>query len=306
MTSIEIPSNAIELRTTSPRSSFAMSGWPAVLFGVLFAAVGCGVVALGLYGDVDRANAPRTIIAFVGGIFVIAGLWTGVNGMLDVHRKRAAARYAAGAPGQPWAWDFAWQAEGIGNDTGRQIAQAFGFAVSFMIFLVPFHWLGFVKGAWPFAIGALVFDLIILGILARGIRLVLMRRRYGASWLRFKRFPFHPDDRVEVSLDAWGELGALPSLSATLRCVQERYEVRGSGNSRSTRVICYALWSATMTAERTRKGTFDIAFDLPPDAATCALSERPARFWSLELSSANVPGVDYDASFLIPVYPRPR
>jgi hypothetical protein len=43
-------------------------------------------------------------------------------------------------------------------------------------------------------------------------------------------------------------------------------------------------------------------WDLPNEAdLTTALSQRPARFWELEVR-ADTPGVDYHSRFLLPVY----
>ena len=308
MTSIEIPSTAVELRTESPHSAFAMSGWPSVNYGALFVLAGAGIAARAWFGGAEGMHAPRTIVVVCGAIFALAGLYVAINGVVDIRRKRATAERAASMPAEPWWWDYPWREDGIGNDTRREIAKTLGFALFFVIFLTPFHWIGFFARhpAPPFAVGAVLFDLVIVALLVRATRLALMRRRYGASWLRFRHFPFHPGEPVEVSLDGYGGLSAMARLTGTLRCVQERYETRGSGRNRSTQVICYALWSATMVAERTRDGGFDFSFDLPADARSSALSERPARYWELAVSSEDVPGVDYAASFYLPVYARSR
>jgi hypothetical protein len=44
-----------------------------------------------------------------------------------------------------------------------------------------------------------------------------------------------------------------------------------------------------------------VRFPIPPDAPTTELGARPPRYWELELS-AEVPGVDFGARFLVPVY----
>ncbi len=308
MTSIEIPTTAVELRTTSPRSAFAMAGWPSVHYGALFVLAGTAIGARALFGSASGMHAPRTVVVACGAIFALAGLYVAVNGVIDIRRKRAAAERAASMPAEPWWWDYPWRPDGIGNDTRREIARASGFALFFVIFLTPFHWVGFFSEhpVPPFAIGALFFDVVLVGVFVRAARLALMRRRYGASWLRFKRFPFHPGEPVELSLDGYGGLSAMTQLTGTLRCVQERYETRGSGRNRSTKVVCYALWSATMVAERNRDGGFDFAFDVPAGAPASALAERPARYWELAVKSDDVPGVDYSASFYVPVYQRRR
>ena len=304
MTSIEIPSYAVELRSTSARSSLAMTGLPAVLFGGLFVAAGVGISTRVYVGGMSGLHAPRAIVALSGAIFALAGLHVVISGLADIRRKRVARERAAAMPGQPWFWDYAWRPEGIGNDTTREIVKALGFAAFIAIFLTPFHWIAFfAKHPVPvFAFGAALFDLIIVGLLVRATRLALMRRRYGASWLRFLRFPFHPGSNVAVTLDGYGGLSAMTRLTGTLRCVQERYETRGTGKNRTTKVVCYALWSATTVAERDRNGSFAFEFEVPANAPSCALSERPARYWELAVTSDDVPGVDYAASFLVPVY----
>lgn len=304
MTTIRIPSGTPELRTESARSQIAMSGWGAVLFGALFVGAGSVVVGKGIAGDDTGMHAPRAVVATMGLTFALVGLWVLVNGAGDVIRRNDAARRAAELPGEPWRWDYEWRAEGIADGARREMARDFGFALYIALFGAPFHWVGFFApgNRWPFAISAVIMDLIALWLLSRGGRVLLMRRRYGAPMLRFRHFPFRRGGSVEVSLDSFGELSLLPHLDATLRCIQERYETRGSGTNRSTEVVCYALWSASRVIEKNRQGMYELTIDIPGDAPPSALSERPARFWELELKSPDVPGVDYSARFLVPVY----
>ncbi|HEX8848023.1 MAG TPA: hypothetical protein VF761_00655 [Gemmatimonadaceae bacterium] len=304
MTSIELPSSAVELRSASPRSAFAMAGWPAVLFGGVFVVAGTFIVARGALGGPEGMNSPRWVVGAAGMIFLLAGLWVSGNGAADVLRTRNVARRAAAMPREPWAWDYEWRRDGIESESRHDIARAFGIVVFIAVFSLPFHWIGFFAPRAPraFAVGAVLMDVALLWLIARAVRLVLMRRRYGRSWLRFARFPFRAGDRVELSLDSFGALSLVPSLQATLRCVQERYETRGTGKNRSTQVVCYALWSASATVEKDRKGFFDFGFDIPAGAPSSALRERPARYWELVLASGDVPGVDYEARFLVPIY----
>ncbi|MFL5561163.1 MAG: hypothetical protein ACJ79K_06800 [Gemmatimonadaceae bacterium] len=306
MTSIELPSTAVEMSRETARSAIALNGRPAIVFGAFFIIAGCGIGARALIGGTDGMHAPRVIVAICGALFALAGLWVSANGVLDLRRKRDAAERAAATPRQPWLWDYPWSHEGIGNDTSREIVSAFGFAIFMAIFLTPFHWIGFAKDGGPriFGVFALLFDLAVIGLLVRAVRLVMMRRRYGRSWLRFGHFPFLAGEPLEASLAARDGLAALTRLTATLQCVQERYEDRGSGRNRSRQVICYQLSSETKTVEKSASGTFDFSFAVPADAPNTALSERPARFWELVLTSDDIPGVDYAAKFLVPVYAR--
>lgn len=304
MTGIVLPPGAVELRTWSARSALPMSGGGAIPLGALFLAGGIGIIARATLGGMQGMHAPRGVVALAGVSFALVGLYILLVGIADRRRRAATAARRDAAPAEPWRWDHAWREDGIDADFGRDVARSFGAALFIAIFLPPFHWIGFFAPdrMLVFGIGALLFDGVIVWMVVRGVRAVMIRRRYGRSWLRFERFPFRPGQPLEASLDSFGELSLIPRLTATLRCIQERYEERGSGKNRSTQVVCYALWSETKPVERDRKGFFRIAFDLPATASGCTLSERPARFWELELKSDDVPGLDYEARFLVPVY----
>ena len=56
-----------------------------------------------------------------------------------------------------------------------------------------------------------------------------------------------------------------------------------------------------MTGEPGRP--LELRFDLPSHVPGCALSERPPRYWELEVTG-QAPGIDYGGSFLVPVYVR--
>ena len=71
----------------------------------------------------------------------------------------------------------------------------------------------------------------------------------------------------------------------------------------------YELWSDTFEVEgpgEHRRGDagVPVTFLLPPskDLST-SLSERPPRYWELKVE-ADTPGVDYEATFLVPVYAK--
>ena len=107
---------------------------------------------------------------------------------------------------------------------------------------------------------------------------------------------------MELHLARPALLADVTSPEAVLRCVQEEYDERGKpkDNNEPAVVIARELWSTTRAAEFQR-GEFVWRFKLPPGLPTTALSEYPPRYWELELKVAR-PGVDYAATFLVPVY----
>ncbi len=313
MTSISLPIGAVPLNrgSGSGPSSIPVQGWAAVAFGSVFALPGAGIIllALGVIGDVDRGrNAPRWVVFVAGVIFFLAGAFVVAGGIGNLRMRRRVAALQRHFPDDPWRWDHGWSDTGVTDASGRGIARLIGFFVFLELFLAPFHWIGWFspERPLPFRLLPLLFDLVALGVLWQAGVLVARRRRYGATSLRFGRFPFFAGSDVRVALPRTGQLTFLARLTATLRCIQERYEQRGSGENRSTKVVYYELWSRTIEVEPSRRGEFEMTFALPPDVPATELSARPARFWELELASGEVVGADYAATFLVPVYGRIR
>ena len=314
---VALPVGAIELSALSGPGPLAgaainagnaitVTGWPEIACGLALAVAGGAVMELASLGALNVIGLPAWVIPSVGLLFAALGLYITADGASGLRDQRATAERARSMPDQPWLWDHKWREDGIGGDTGAEMAKAFGFALSALVFLLPLHWaLVVVKGIpWVVGFGVVIFDIVIVGVTAHGVRLIRMRRRYGASWLRFRRFPFPTGARLEATLDAT-RMSNLSSLNATVRCVQERYELRGRTDSnRNLQVVCYALWSASARVDRSAKGTFDFEFDIPADAPGSALREQPSRYWELIVASDDVPGVDYQARFLLPVYRR--
>jgi len=288
------------------RSGTTIHGWSAVLFGVPFATAGATVGTLVTLGKMR--SSPPWLGVMLGALFAAAGLSLAMHGLVGVVRASRAARGRAANPREPWSWDHAWNPMGAVDDTKRQIRRTLSASLALALLLVPFNWVSFAAADAPrgFAVVTGLFDLLVLGLLVRAGYLVARRQKYGVSMLRFRRFPFVPGDEVELMLARSGPLASLEVLEATLRCVQERYEVRRTGSKSSSQVVSYAVWSETRGSEpgdgrRSTERDFAWRFALPPDLPGTSLAERPPRYWELEVR-AEMPGVDYRKVFLVPVY----
>ena len=141
----------------------------------------------------------------------------------------------------------------------------------------------------------------------RSVRPLAQLVRYGSGGLRYGRFPFFLGETLDVSFERTGRMGELRELTATLRCVEERYEMRGRGEDRSPVVVGYEAHRETkhvrVPAGAQKALGVGLSFALPGDAPPTLLGERPPVYWELEVR-AEAPGVDYGAAFLVPVYAR--
>ena len=313
---VTLPKGAVELPTfggpgpvsmvsINSGSAFTITGWPEIACGAVLAVGGYLVMSPASLAAAAVIGAPPWVAPAVGLLSAALGLYLGADGLSAVRHKRGTDSRARAMPDKPWLWDHEWREDGIGGDTGGEIAKAFGFALFALVFLLPLHWAVLkVKGLpWVVGFGAVIFDVVIVGVTVHGVNLIRMRRRYGTSWLHFRRFPFRTGEKLEASVDATRGMSELPSLNATLRCVQERYEIRGrTSSNKQFEVVRYELWSASERVDRSAGGAFNFEFNIPADAPSSALHERPSRYWELVVAGDDVPGVDYHARFLVPVY----
>ncbi|MCP4897127.1 MAG: hypothetical protein GY906_09160, partial [bacterium] len=146
-------------------------------------------------------------------------------------------------------------------------------------------------------------DLIWLFITGISLYLLAGFFKYGGSRLRFCRFPFLIGQSLDVGLTRV-RLDQPKFLKVTLRCVEEAHETHGSGEGRRSVVVCYAVYEQTITftgSEIASNGEHRMTFTIPPDGLPTRLSNRPPRYWEIEIH-ADTPGIDYHGTFLVPVY----
>jgi hypothetical protein len=292
-----------ELSNHTNRSGTTIHGSSSIAVGSIFAFAGSTFGGLAWIGQVEMARGvPWWIGAMVGAMFAGAGLSFVVHGISGVRVQRRVRRFRATHVREPWVWDHPWDESGSRDDSGRRIMLAIWGSVLLGLFAVPFNWVGFFApdGPLAFAIAAGLMDLLVLWCAWRAIHLVSQRVKYGVSMVRFRRFPFRPGEEVELRLARPPALSAVTGIDATLRCVQERYETRGSGDDRSKVVVAYEVWSTAQKAE-VERGELVWRFELPEGLPGTALSERPPRYWELVVA-IEAPGVDYAGTFLVPIY----
>ena len=185
---------------------------------------------------------------------------------------------------------------------------AWGFAVLWNLISVPSAVLG-VKAAIEqqkyAALFVLVFPAVGIALAIWAIRATVRFKRFGVSRLDLEAIPAPLGRSLRGTVVAAGTLDARDGLLLTLTCV--RRVITGSGKNRSTseRILWQEERRATGRQTRGAEGmvtAIPVAFDLPRDGEPCDGSNpRDMVLWRLAVS-AEVPGVDYAASFEVPVF----
>ena len=281
---------------TGYRGGAALFSLPFIGSGTYFALVGFEFVA-----EPDGVNAPLWVIGVIGLAFAFAGLMVlghALRGMLHhARRKRIVELY----PERPWRSDYPWNPDGIHSRLGaRALQSVFGTSL-WCIFLAPFHWWAWMSGEASFVVWIVTggLEFISVFVIWSAVRRVVQWLKYGRMHLRFRAFPYRPGGRLELTFSP----NRFDQLKATLRFVEEKIVQSGSGNNRSSRIVSSALYEETKElTPGPLQPEVEIRFDLPANEEWVNdISGTPVRYWELFLE-ADVPGVDFDASWPLPVY----
>ncbi|MDH5562642.1 MAG: hypothetical protein OEY91_03330 [Nitrospirota bacterium] len=308
---LQPPAERIVLKGHKPLSGTTIHGWPALLFGAVFVIMGSPILAIGMkwmnYPG-SSIHAPLWVIGICGGLFVACGVWLMIHGARGLRRLWNMANGKQELPESPWLWDYPWQAQGITDNKFKESLKSIVALAVFGTFLAPFNWIAFVSDSsgifWQVLTG--LFDVIILfGVGSYLLKNAGQFLAFGNGRVSFQEFPFFLDQTMHLTIS---RLPAdLTTVHLDLRCIEEAYEIREreGGQKRESVVVCYQIYhdAQTIRGEQVNEtGELRCAWNLPDDKYfTSTPSERPARFWELEVQGTR-PGMDYHSRFLLPVY----
>ena len=303
----------LPLKGHKPLSRTTIHGWSAILFGAVFVLAGSPILAIGLgWIDYPKASihAPLWVVGLCGGLFVACGAWLMVHGAQGLHRQWNRTHGKQQLPEKPWLWDYPWHASGITHNTFKESLNSLIAGVVFAAFLAPFNWIAFFSNSggpfWQILTG--LFDvLIVLGVGSYLLNNLRQFWTFGNGRISFGDFPFFLGQTMHLTIER------LPSdfttVQLTLRCIEEAYEirVREGGQKRETVVVCYQIYQDTQTIRGelvNETGDLRCLWSLPDNKhLTSTPSERPAKFWELEVQGERH-GLDYQGRFLLPIYAK--
>lgn len=305
--------NRQELKGHSAISPTTIYGWPSILFSLPFMGAGVFIflLAIGIIpAKPSDFHASRGSIAAIGCFFFLAGFSFLVHGLLSLRQRVRIKGLQSKYGGDIWYADYHWDPRGVKGDSLSKVISMFFSGLGITLVTLLFTWLAFVEIKLLFfkiVIG--IFDFFLLLLWGNWIYLVGRFLKYGISSLEFHQFPYFLGEKVDVTLKATKKIKGLKEMTAILRCIEERYETRGSGENAKSVVVSYQIYADRLALNDVKQYEFmtlslPISFNLPEGQEyETALRNRPAKYWELEIK-AQTPGIDYKTSFLLPVYAK--
>ncbi len=296
-------------------SGTTVQGWRAFFFGLPFVAAWL-IIRLGMTGVIEgvkpSSGIPPLLVNSCAWMFGMAGFYLCVLGIEGVLRGRRHRAVSATHPDTPWLADHDWNRSAVSDDTWRHVRRAFFGMAIFTSILGPLGYLAFfhTERFLLFQIVSSVFGLVWIFATWHTAALCLRALRFGSGRAHFREFPYFLGERMRATIELPTDVRALDRLEITLRSVSEEYEVSGTDDNRTERVVCYQTFGETRVFETpedlqpTGGGRhLEVDFDLPPDGEPTALQSRPARFWELELKGERR-GLNLHSVFMLPVYAK--
>lgn len=270
----------------------------AALFCLPFVFFGGGMLLNGLRtGEWPFAAGGALFLLFAGAIMTAA--WASLKKAAEVAAMRKRHQ------DEPWLWRKDWAASTIEESKGGIVflwvfsILWLGMSGGMMLFLRP----EIERGNFTVLI-ALLFPLVGLVVLGGVLYKTVQKRKYGMSLVRLTSVPVVPGRAFRGEINA--RMSELPpdGFKLHLKCL--RRIVSGSGKNSSTREVL--LWDEQRTVAAAAAGRspdgirLPFTFTIPESASsTDLLNMRDAIVWRLEVQG-EVPGVDYSASFDVPVF----
>lgn len=201
----------------------------------------------------------------------------------------------------------AWAGDEIKAGTGRELWGILLFTLFWNAISAPvlFQFSAEIKdGNWAILI-ALLFPLIGLFFVVHLFREILRWRKYGASSLKMIPMPALLGGTLGGVIYTSVHVNPEDGFHLSLRCIKRI--TTGSGKNRHTeeRILWQkeALAEKDLLANDMTRSAIPVLFELPGDQPPSSSSKvNSPVVWKLEVSAAT-PGIDYQVTFEVPVFP---
>jgi hypothetical protein len=246
--------------------------WMPLIFGIAFTSVGFGLMYMVIFGS-----------------------------KLVQKRERAQAEH----PSEPWLWRDDWAQGRVVSNTRGGMISAWVFAIFWNVVSAPIlFFLPREAAKKPIAYIGLIFPLAGVFLLIRAIRYSLAYAEFGKTVFEMSSVPGVIGGELKGVIQSRFPHSPERGVQLRLSCV--RRATTGSGDSRSTTE--YILWrgETSLAPGQLYPGpsgtTIPVNIRIPWDAiASDNQDSNNQVVWMLE-ARADVPGVDYDDVFEVPVF----
>lgn len=243
----------------------------------------------------------------IGGLIILAlaaVLW--LNGRRGYRQQKQAIDVRQAHPNEPWRWSKKW-ADGRIRDSDRtRMFVAWIFAAAFLGVGLPaaFAALRAMHQGNHLALIALLFPLSGTAFLIWALTETFRLLKFGSSILELATFPGVIGGQLVGVIYTRHKLPPSDGYHLQLRCIHCVIRQSGEDSSKNETVLWEdeAVMIRGVLDEDTSRTAIPVGFPIPADGLESDdANPKSYIYWQLQ-ARAKVPGLDYRATFIVPVY----
>jgi hypothetical protein len=284
------------------------SAWDIWLIGLFSIGIGVVLTYTALFGEngfIKNISFPMFVwfLFFLSITILFARVF--FLGLVELNKHRRILRQKKNDPNAPWLYDFENNLEGaIGSRLRYSIWEEFLAVFVFLLFISLFGFMMDFKVIWTVIVSIALICLMFYQGGKGALENILNLSHYfkfGKGRFVFTKFPFYLGSTLQAKVSNLPPKEKINDLVLKLRFIQEEII-----DSSKVNFLEYFLDQKIFSIQDLDvDGNLPIEWPLPDNPEfTTNLSERPAKYWELEVK-AETSGVDYHERFLLPVYAKP-
>ncbi|QDV75994.1 DUF3592 domain-containing protein [Botrimarina mediterranea] len=249
----------------------------------------------------DRRLRPVVVVYHVPFVLAFGGVGFGIiaAALYGMRKARRDDVISADSPDKPWLLRDEWR-EGVQREGNKEFYGVAFFAVLWNSIALPFAAIFLMsddKKPWWLYLIVAIFPAVGVGFIGWLVKHWLRRRKYGASTLRLATMPGVVGGKLAGVILAPEAVRAADAVRVSLTCTR----VVRRGKNSTTEVLWQDERDIAKFLDAGEPGSFGvpITFTIPSHAQPTDDDKRVA--WTLK-AMAELPGIDYAASFEVPVF----
>jgi hypothetical protein len=277
-----------------------------LIFGLPFMAIGAWMIAPYfelIEIDMNKIHVPLSVFAVLAFAFSLPRVSIFLTGLVNIFKYKRLSQYQSQYQSSPWKWDFNWNPQGYRISATKSIVSNILVLLFLTSFLSPFIYFLKEDSDIPFFVPILLC-LVVIIIFIIVFYNIIKSLKYSNVTCLYKTFPFKIPGKVQIEILGLPPSDKVRKLKLELQFLESKVISSGSGSNRKSQTIYMEIHKSTSTLapHLTQHGRVHANLEIPKNRnLTTDLTKPNLRFWELRVR-ADVPGVDYDFGFLIPIY----
>jgi hypothetical protein len=276
------------------------------VFSLPFSIFGLAAVFKGIRMLAEGQSGGPWMLVLFGIVFSTIGVGLMLGAIFGPRKMQQAQRRRAENPDQPWLWRDDWTQGRANSQTKPEMIRAWIIATLWNVVSTPP--LFFISQEQvqknPASLLGLLFPLVGVGLLVWAVRETLRWFEFGKTCFQMATVP------CVIGREVRGEIQTRfprpPSHAIRLKLTCVRHVVTNSANRQTAQDIILWREEKTVSPEELIAGpmgtNIPVSFHIPLDVQqTDSANPNNSILWQLE-AIADVPGVDYDDTFELPVF----